>query len=316
VSKRRTCPRSWVTLIGDRSLPGFQPVLLLSILLLPWLPVRSQVQRVDSGELTYRQPTDVTLEQFKGWVLEQARLTALANAFDTHVSSEFVSVDGESSYLTTSQVKGEWVETSDTEFEPILKDGEVWYRVRVVGKARPIADKSVVLEFEVTADVQGQRKIHHLAHDQRLRALFQSPVDGHLMLFYEEDDRVYELSNNGSLDAEPVEGQVAYTLFLKSEEWDRVDLGQWRLGWLDRYSYALHLTNKTAKESAGTVIAVFDRDAFAPPVTGLQNEDDSSTALAGMTSELFQGWIANLKKRRDTFQVEKRRVILLPESIR
>ena len=271
---------------------------------------------MDSGELTYRQPTDVTLEQFKGWLVEQARLTALANAFNTHVSSEFVSVDGESSYLTSSQVKGEWIETSNTELEPILREGEVWYRVRVVGKAQPIPDKTVVLEFEVTADVHGQRIIHHLAHDQRLRALFQSPVDGHLMLFYEEDGRVYELSNDGSEDAEPVKGQVAYSLFLKSEEQETVDLGQWRLGWLERYSYALHLSNDTAEESAGTVIAVFDRDPFAPPVTGLRIEDDNTTALPGMTSELFRGWITNLKKRRDTFQVEKRRVILLPESTR
>ena len=306
-----------MTLSGKAPILKYPPALFILSFLFICSSLIGQVRVVESGDLTYRQPADWTYIQFEGWMVEQARLKALADAFGTHVASEFVAVNGEGMQLSSSQVKGEWVQTVSKEITPLCQEGEGgWYKINVKGKARSLPDRTAVLEFEVTQDIQGDRHIQHISHDQRLRALFQSPVDGYVLFFYQEGDRVYELSSDGSLDAEKVQGQVAYSLFLKPSERESVNLGEWSLGWLDRYSWSFRLTNHGTENENGTVIAVFDRSTFSPPVTRISAGQDEKTALRELSFKQFESWKAELQRRRDSFQVVKRPIILLPKSSR
>jgi len=273
----------------------------------------AQERSVDSEILRLQQPRNMSYDQFEGYALEQARLTALANAFGTRVEQQWVAVNDHSETYSASYVKGEWLKTTFKVFEFYEnKEGYNWYTVRVKGKARSVPESSVHVEFEVTADLLGEQIIQHVIHDQRLRAIFQSPKDGYLLVFYAEGDEYYLLAKGAASDAEFVRGQVAYSLFLKSEERDKVDLGNWQLGWLDRYSWALHLTNPGSKEESGRLIAVFDQEPFSPPPVKLGVGANPKTDLKKCSRSDFEDWTRACQKKSEGFQSTVRNIILLP----
>jgi len=258
-------------------------------------------------------PRSMSQDQFEGFALEQARLTALANAFGTRVEQQWVAHNDQSETYSASVVMGEWLETTSKRFEFFEnRSGANWYTVRVKGKARPVQENSVHVEFEVTADFTGARIIQHVIHDQRLRAIFQSPLDGHLLVFYAEGDQYYLLAKGAAQNAVPVKGQVAYSLFMKPQERENVDLGEWELGWLDRYSWALHLTNDGAEEETGMLIAVFDRDVFSPPPVKFGIGANRETDLMRCSKASFEDWKRSCARKSEGFQTTERPIILLP----
>lgn len=279
----------------------------------------AQTKKVDSGWEYFANPQGRTTEQAKEWVVEQAKIRAIAAAFGTRINSETVQVssdfngqtDGSFTELSVLQVKGEWIETTETEgpFAEV-RDNEIWWSVRVQGKAQPIKEDKVDVVLELCSDVLGLRPVTFLEAGDRVRARFQSPVDGHVMFFYLEKDLVYALSNNNSEFAEEVKGQQVYSLFSNESEWLEVEASQQGLNRMARYAWGFQVTNEDKMDSQAILMGAFATHSFAPPAMNWQEEDQMWT----LGKEEFERWVKQNSGRSDHFQMQRVSIRIKPQQ--
>lgn len=279
----------------------------------------AQKRTVDSGWQSFAFPEGRTLVQAKQWVIEQAKIKAMANAFGTRVSSETIlstsdfngQVDEVFSEMNVLQVRGEWNETTSLEGpNPKVEDGEIWWSVRIQGKASPWKETSVPLELNLRGDVLATKPIEFLEDGDRLRARFQSPVDGHVMFFFAEDEEVFALSTQNSDFSEEVRGQQVYSLFSSESEWLEAGAESHGLDRLARYAWKFNVTGDGVKESQAMLIGVFASHVFSPPN---MNWDETS-GIWSMKEERFEQWIKQNTSRSDRFQVERSSIRIRPKQ--
>lgn len=270
----------------------------------------AQTKTVDSGELRFANPAGLTPDEAKQWVVEQARIRALADAFGTRVQSETVmsvteangTVDDAFTELSVSQVKGEWLQTLEvigpTAF---VQDNDFWWTVRIRGKARPLRETRVELDFALVEDVQARIPLESLAHGDRIRCGFISPVDGHAMFFYVESGTVYVLAEDPTAWAAEVEGQQRYSLFTPSHEWREADVPE-MMSSLEGYAYGFQALNPGDVDVQGMLIAAFSTERFSPPIAEGQSE------ISTLGEADFERWIKRKSGASDAFQVERQPV--------
>ena len=270
----------------------------------------AQTKTVDSGELRFANPAGLTPDEAKQWVIEQARIRALADAFGTRVQSETVMsvteangvVDDAFTELSVSQVKGEWLQTLEVIGPtPFVQDNDFWWTVRIRGKARPLKETRVELDFTLVEDVQARIPLESLAHGDRIRCGFISPVDGHAMFFYLESGTVYVLAEDPTAWATEVQGQQRYSLFTPSHEWREAAVPE-TLSSLDGYAYGFQALNPGDVDVQGMLVATFSTERFSPPIA--EGQADIST----LDEEAFDRWIKRKSGASDAFQVERQPV--------
>lgn len=279
-----------------------------------------QTREVDSGWCEWANPEGRTNVEAKQWVIEQAQIRALELAFGKRVSSETVHLVSEAngimdeafSELNVLQVKGEWVEAPIVEGPiPEIRNGdEIWWKVRVQGKARPIEEEVVDIELGLRQDVLCAQPVDFLQEGDRIRARFRSPVDGHVMFFYLEDGIVHALSSSRSEMAVEVEGQRTYTLFSTESEWLEANAEASGLHRLTRYAWGFLVTNEDMLESQAVLIGAFAPHSFAPPLMDWEEEGQ----IWSLGWEKFEKWIKQNKARSDGFQVERVPVRIKPKE--
>ena len=170
---------------------------LLTILVVLSLPLCAQkVQRV-SGEFIYYAEGNETPNQAKMKAQEGAKLKALAQAFGTLMSQDTYSEEkadngSESNYfslMTSSEVKGEWIEdTADPEYSIEYVQEMLVVKCKVSGKAREISNEST--EFEATVLKNGTEKRYEdvrFRHGDDLFLHFRSPVDGYVAVYFVDE---------------------------------------------------------------------------------------------------------------------------------
>ena len=270
----------------------------------------AQVRNVDSGELSFANPPDMDPETAKEWVLQQARIRAMADEFGTRVRSESVysvsdangQVDDAFTELSVSQVKGEWVRTvEETGPTPFVQDGAIWWTVRVQGQATPLRESRVELELTLVEDVQAKVPLDFVMDGDRIRCGFTAPVDGFLLLFYVEKGVVYGLAKDPKAWSVGIEGQKAYSLFTPEHEW-RAELPEGGLPTLKGYDYGFQALNEGDVDVSGMLIAAFGTERFPPPI--VEGEGDIST----LGEEAFERWVKRRTGASDAFQLERRPV--------
>lgn len=276
-----------------------------------------QIRVVDSGIQEFAQPEGRTMEEAKQWVIEQAQIRAMAEEFGMRVQSETVHVVAESNgslddsftELNTSQVQGEWLETKTLEGPTMeVRDGELWWSVRVKGKARPLRKDAVEMDFALVSDLFGLQRIDALGDGERIRARFRVPVDGHVMFFYQESGVVHALSNSDAQLAAAVKGQRTYSLFSTEAEWLEAEGPS--LDRLSRYSWGFKVTNPDMIESTALLVGVFARQAFPPPNMDWNEEDE----MWSLDEEAFDRWVKQGAGRLDGFQVERVPIRIQPKT--
>lgn len=103
------------------------------------------------GEYSYYAPENISIEDAKRTALSRAQIQALANEFGTMVSQHNTTTmqnnNGQSSTdftsLSSSDVKGEWIETtSGPEYEIAYQQGMLVVKCRISGKARELTSKT------------------------------------------------------------------------------------------------------------------------------------------------------------------------------
>jgi len=156
--------------------------------------------RVISGEYTFHSDGSQTGAECRRLALEGARTKALEREFGTFVSQTVLMQqqqqaghsDDYYATLSSTEVKGEWVETiGEPEYDfSVDDDGCYTVTCRVKGRARPLSNKAV--DFEALALRNGSDR-RHADTDFRagddLRLCFLAPVDGYVAAYLVGADR-------------------------------------------------------------------------------------------------------------------------------
>ena len=146
------------------------------------------------GEYTYSVPANVSLEQAKQTALERAKLEALAEQFGTIVSQSSATVvtnengksDVRALFLGGSEVKGEWLETTqEPKYDVSYEQGMLVVKVvSVCGKAREIVGAGIDFTAKVLKNgTEAKFESDHFRNGDAIYLLFHSPADGYLAVY-------------------------------------------------------------------------------------------------------------------------------------
>lgn len=164
-------------------------VLFLSI---PTTFFAQQVKKVE-GAYTYYASEEVSLDRAKRIALERAQLEAVAEAFGTdisqHNSTRISNMNGQSDIdflsISSSDIKGEWIETiGEPLYNITYEQNMLVVKCSVRGKAREIATANIDLRVKVLRNgTEDKFESNEFHSGDDLYLLFQSPIDGYLAVY-------------------------------------------------------------------------------------------------------------------------------------
>ena len=149
------------------------------------------------GSYTCRAPENVSLEQAKKFVLEQAKLAALAEKFGTTISQSNSTniINGDISFLSlsSSEVKGEWLEDIKIEYgKPDFdKEDMLILSVSVWGKAREITGAEIDFSAKVLNNADSKHETSEFHNGEDIYLSFRSPVNGYLAVYLVDEETAF-----------------------------------------------------------------------------------------------------------------------------
>lgn len=193
-------------------------------------PLSLSAQRIRSvkGEYIYYPPETQSMEMARQVAVERTKLQILADNFGTVMqSASSLRVEQSSgksavntSTLSVSEVRGEWLETTDgPEIETILSpDGMIGLRVKITGRAREITLARAEIQTQVLCNGTESRFASlEFKEGDDLFLRFKSPVDGYLVVYlHDGGDEVSCLlpySNQHDLPSFPIQAMQDYLFF-------------------------------------------------------------------------------------------------------
>lgn len=190
--------------------------LFLCISLLTWADNKTQTV---CGEYVYYAPADVSIEEAKRIAIDRAKLSALAETFGTLISQNNISVirnENEHSNidfksLSTSEVKGEWIEDTKIPETIISYEKEMLIvKANVCGKAREISQAAISFSTKILCNGKEDKfESTNFKDGDDLYLSFQSPVNGFLAIYLIDDNEQtafcllpYSKDNDGQVQIE------------------------------------------------------------------------------------------------------------------
>ena len=156
-----------------------------------------QVKKVE-GEYTYRAPEQVSVEQAKRTALERAKLEAMATTFGTNISQQnstrVSNSNGKSNVdflsISSSDVKGEWIETiGEPQYIINYEQGMLIVTCKVKGTIREITTAAIDIKAKVLRNGTEDRfESSEFRSGDDLYLSFQSPVDGYLAVYLLDEE--------------------------------------------------------------------------------------------------------------------------------
>ena len=253
-----------------------------------------QVKKV-VGTYSYYAPEDVSLHRAKQIALERAQLEAIAEVFGTDISqhnaTRISNKNGHSDIdfisISSSDIKGEWVETIGTPEYFIYYDrGLLVVKCTVKGLVREIDSVVIDIKSKVLRNGTEDRfESSEFRAGDDLYLSFQSPIDGYLAVYLIDDngDAFCLLPYKNQTDGiQKISANTPYVFFSGGN----VPLTERML--VDEYT----LTCEHSIENNQIYII------FSPNVFVKANDNDSGELLPreiGGTS--FQKWLANIRRK-------------------
>lgn len=200
---------------------------LILICLFPIQLFAQKIKRVE-GNYTYRAPENVTIEHAKYIALERAQIEAIASTFGTNISQHNLTrvsnSDGQSNVnflsLSSSDVKGEWIETIGTPtYEISYEQDMLIINCKVKGVVREIITAEIDIRAKVLRNGTEDRfEASEFRSGDNIYLSFQSPVDGYLVIYLVDDNKAYCLLpyRNQAEGIYEVKANTAYTFFSES----------------------------------------------------------------------------------------------------
>ena len=190
--------------------------------LLLLLPAATLAQRTVTaeGSASIIQTDDMTAQEARQRVVEQARFDAVNTAFGSNISHNNVTIateeNGKSNttvfLMGESDLRGRWIkDLAEPKVSKVMEDNHIIWEARVKGRVREVTRAQVDFEWLLLANGRDERytatELHHL-DDFFVR--FRSPVDGYLQVFMADD-----------------KGVVNRLLPAEDEDFCRVKKGKW-----------------------------------------------------------------------------------------
>ena len=190
-----------------------------------------KVQKV-TGYYTYYAPENVTIEEAKRIALDRAKLSAIADAFGTVMSQSNSTVltnengrsDSRFLSLGSSEVKGEWIETTkEPDYTISYECGMLVVSVTVNGRIREIVNAGVDVVAKILRNGTEEKfESSEFRCGDDMYLYFQSPVDGYLTVYLLDETTQevfcllpYRASGEG---AYKIEHDKSYVLFSAEKE--------------------------------------------------------------------------------------------------
>ena len=167
---------------------------ILSLVLILW-SLNSFCQEVKTvkGEETYYAPENVSVEQAKKTALQRAKIKALADEFGTIVaqnSSTLInSKNGNSSinysFLGSSDIKGEWIETiGKPKYTIFYEESMLVVNCKVEGKAREVVSAQIDFDAKILRNgIDDKYESDDFKNNDDLYMSFKSPTNGYIAIY-------------------------------------------------------------------------------------------------------------------------------------
>ncbi len=267
---------------------------IILLVLFPLTLFAQQVKKVE-GEYTYRAPEEVSVEQAKRTALERAQLEAIATTFGTNISQQnstrVSNSNGKSNVdflsISSSDVKGEWIETIGEPLYTInYEQGMLIVTCKVKGSIREITTAAIDLNAKVLRNGTEDRfESSEFRSGDELYLSFQSPVDGYLAVYLlDEQGNAFCLLpyRNQSDGIYKIHANTPYIFFSEKD----APLQERSL--IDEYV----MTCEKAQE-VNHVYTIFSPNPFIK-----SNDKDNGDALPRETDgESFQKWLAKIRRK-------------------
>lgn len=266
-----------------------------------------QVKKV-VGEYTYYAPEDVSVEQAKRTALERAQLEAIADAFGTdisqHNSTRISNKNGRSDIdfvsVSSSDIKGEWIETiGEPEYSIDYDRGMLVVKCRVKGSVREIESSPIDIKAKVLRNGTEDRfESSEFRSGDDLFLSFQSPVDGYLAVYLLDDNGdafcllPYREQTNG---IQKVSANTPYIFFSAKD----VPVSERRL--VDEYT----LTCDRSIEN-NQIYVIFSPNPFVKA-----NDTDKGELLPReIEGQSFQKWLAKVRRKDKYVNFSSKHIII------
>ncbi len=285
-------------------------LLLLILITVGFVPA-AHAQRVVrvSAEYTYAAPSNVSPEQAKAIAFERARLTALADEFGTTISQNNSTVvsneNGKSSVdflsLSSSQVKGEWIETIEEKVISANYDmnaGMFVIVVRVEGKAKEISNSQIDVIAKVLRNGTDQRfESDSFKNNDDIYLYFRSPAKGNVAVYLMDDSQntycllPYMNDSDGKVEVRANKDYVFFSPDMADEDNKSI---------VDEYV----MTCEKSTES-NQIFIIYSPNAFIK-ANDYSSADDGLILPRQLTYADFQKWLTKVRTAdRDMVLIQK-----------
>ena len=186
----------------------------------------AQRTRKVHGEYIYHAPENVSLEQAKKTALSRAQIQALGDEFGTVVAQHNAtlmnntngSTQTDFTSLSSSDVKGEWLETiGEPKYEISYEQGMLVVKCSVTGKARAIVAKQNNYVVKILCNgIEDRNEGENFKSGDDLYLAYQSATKGYLAVYLIDDNKnaycllPYQSSKDGKVE---VDANTRYVFF-------------------------------------------------------------------------------------------------------
>lgn len=285
-------------------------LLLFIITLFPTAFFAQQVKKV-VGTYTYYAPEEVSLDRAKRTALERAQISAIAEVFGTdisqHNSTRVTNKNGHSDVdflsMSSSDVKGEWIETiGEPEYTINYEQGMLEVKCTVKGTIREIVSAEIDIKAKVLRNGTEDRfESSEFRSGDDMYLSFQSPTDGFLT--------VYLLDDNGDAfcllpyrkQSDGIQKISANTPYLFFSEKD-VSLADRTI--VDEYT----LTCEHNTEN-NQIYIIFSPNSFVKA-----NDNDMGEYLPReIEAKAFQKWLAKVRRKDKQLNFCSKQITIIKE---
>lgn len=295
--------------------PRYICLLFLGFLLIQQPVAFSQKKIKVSGKAELLVDDSQHIGQLKKQAEELAKLDALEKAFgkvivqgihtylENTVSGDRVETYTKLNMIANTMVKGEWLETKSINTRWVLREigekkqkrQELWLLCDIVGHATELNETKVDLEAYTLKCTENTACVStDFASNENIFLHIQSPINGYLSVFMEENGKIYRLFPYTRMEGDiancmPIEADKAYTLF-SSESAQMEGINKWEVDEYALYSEKTTLFNR--------IYVVFSETAFRKPTL------TEKQGLKSLSIENFQKWTNKNKATIPSFQIK------------
>lgn len=178
------------------------------------------------GEYIYHAPENVSIEQARQTALSRAQIQALGDEFGTVVAQHNAtlmnntngSTHTDFTSLSSSDVKGEWLETiGEPKYEISYEQGMLVVKCSVIGKARAIVAKQNNYVAKILCNgIEDRNEGENFKSGDDLYLAYQSATKGYLAVYLIDDNKnaycllPYQSSKDGKVE---VDANTRYVFF-------------------------------------------------------------------------------------------------------